>query len=372
MKQLFCWVSALTWIWTMGFVHIARAQDSGASVRQETALWQLAVEEQTELEQHRKVLEDTPLGTYVQAVVMRLWRQVASDLDPMQVRVLVDTAANAVAYPNGVCYLTSGMLANLRNEDQLAMILAHEMIHYTRRHTLATYNRLMNSAAFDGGTVPLADGGQLDFQLVEKAEGQADSEGFELIRRAGFCPHEAVAVLLQSLSPTPLRNPAVPAASFHARAEQRAHWVHTLIEKQKGAPACGDDPSADRRYSLHVAGALLADAQWAVQQGRWKLADEDIQRYLTVCPTDPRAHFLDGEIQRLRPAAESTGSPEAAYLEAIRLDHRFGPAYQALGVLYFKAGRLRDARPFFERFLSLAPQSEESVYIRRYLQLCSR
>lgn len=49
-------------------------------------------------------------------------------------RVLRDPIRNAWAFPNGSVYVTSGMLALLNDEDQLASLLAHEVSHVLHRH----------------------------------------------------------------------------------------------------------------------------------------------------------------------------------------------------------------------------------------------
>ena len=42
---------------------------------------------------------------------------------------------NAFALPNGSIYVTTGLLALMDNESQVAAIMAHEMTHIMRRHT---------------------------------------------------------------------------------------------------------------------------------------------------------------------------------------------------------------------------------------------
>ena len=50
-------------------------------------------------------------------------------------RALRDSQPNAFALPNGSIYVTTGLIALLDNESQLASVLAHEMSHVLRRHT---------------------------------------------------------------------------------------------------------------------------------------------------------------------------------------------------------------------------------------------
>ena len=49
--------------------------------------------------------------------------------------ILRDPQPNAFALPNGSIYVTTGLIALLDNESQLAGVLAHEMTHVLRRHS---------------------------------------------------------------------------------------------------------------------------------------------------------------------------------------------------------------------------------------------
>ncbi|HEX2230207.1 MAG TPA: M48 family metalloprotease [Candidatus Binatia bacterium] len=53
---------------------------------------------------------------------------------PVTFGVLDSPIINAMALPGGYIYVTRGMLAHLKNEDQLATVLAHEIGHVTARH----------------------------------------------------------------------------------------------------------------------------------------------------------------------------------------------------------------------------------------------
>ncbi len=51
--------------------------------------------------------------------------------------VLDDTTANAFAAPGGYVFVTRGLLALMRNETELAGVLAHEIAHVLAKHHLA-------------------------------------------------------------------------------------------------------------------------------------------------------------------------------------------------------------------------------------------
>lgn len=52
-----------------------------------------------------------------------------------------DKSVNAVALPGGFIFITKGMLQNLKTEDQLASVLAHETVHVVSRHSSAAMSR---------------------------------------------------------------------------------------------------------------------------------------------------------------------------------------------------------------------------------------
>jgi predicted Zn-dependent protease len=102
---------------------------------------------------------------------------------------------NALALPGGHIFMGEGLLRQLRTEDQLAAILAHEVIHVDRYHcaeraqTQAQLRRLPL-----GGLVALP---VVLFQAgYSKAqELEADRLGVFLMVRAGYSPRGAVDVM---------------------------------------------------------------------------------------------------------------------------------------------------------------------------------
>jgi predicted Zn-dependent protease len=316
-----------------------------ASPPGDSALWLTAARAQAELEQRRSLLDNSDVERYIDGIVSLLWTQAQSDLPPMQVRVLQDSQEDAFTYPNGICYLTSGILVKTRSRDQLAMIIAHEMIHYIRQHAQSAYQRVEPAAFDDGHRKPLSLS-----SLVDGAERQADREGFGLITQAGFCPDEALEIM---------------------PGDRRAIIIRELQTTGGSDGACRVEASVKQRHLDQIAPALKANARQALQKGRWIEADDSISRYLSVRPDDPQAYFIRGEILRLGPPDETGDTAEAAYQTAIDIDEAFFPALQALGMVFLKNGQTNKARQYFERCLSLSPQADASAYIRRYLQLCS-
>jgi predicted Zn-dependent protease len=171
---------------------------ASAASNQTTRLWQLAAQEQAALDQRGIVLHEASLSNYLQTVATRLWKQVPTDLSAPTVKVIMDPRMQAYAYPNGYCFLSTGILNRIENEDQLAMILAHEMIHYVRQHTAALYDHFQMSIGSTGlayADQNQAAGGLAMKQQIDAAEYQADDEGLAILKAAGYCEAEVLSLM---------------------------------------------------------------------------------------------------------------------------------------------------------------------------------
>ena len=349
------------------------AVETASSATPEAKLWRLAEQAQAEEEQRLVLVHASPLHDFLDGVLIRLWTQAHTSLPPMTVKVIQDSKLMAYTYPNGVCYISSGMLSRIQSEDQLAMILGHEMVHYLQRHTLKAAGRyampFVHSSNASTLSETAAEAGQSASvgRFVQTAEQQADREGLALMRQAGYCPDQ-VLVLLANFNALP---GSVKEHSFaRLAARRRVQRIRQMLENQPASINCPDATRAQQDYRWHIAPALMADASAALQRGMWEQALDSISQYLTVEPQDPKAHFILGQIQSHRSIPDALHQAMAAYQEAIRLNRHYSAPYGALGIIHFKAGRKTMARQYFETFLALTPQASESAYIRGYLQLC--
>ncbi len=335
-------------------------------------LWQLAAQEEAELEQREIILHDSSLTTYLNRMVARLWSQAGSSLSPLQVETVVDSRPQAYTYPNGYTFLTTGMLSRMSNEDQLAMIIAHEMVHYIRQHTTVLYDYYQRPAgvARHQAADSLQSAGDDDIaQKIDAAEYQADKEGLLILIKAGYCGSQVPAMISNLMKNQ--RNRAKPGTV--KRLENRLACFRTMLGQVGAASICTSAPDGGRTTYLNgIAPALVANAQAAVQRGDWQQADKSVSLLQATIPADARVYYLQGEILRRRGGAEGQTGCIGYYEKALQIDPGFPSAQRALGEVYFKAGRLRKAKPYFEAFLSLAPQDDASEYIKGYLRQCQQ
>lgn len=84
------------------------------------------------------VLYNEEVSNYVSAVLDNLISD--SELkDEIRVYVIKSSEVNAFATNQGIIFVTTGLVAQLENEAQLAYILGHEITHYQRKHTINQY-----------------------------------------------------------------------------------------------------------------------------------------------------------------------------------------------------------------------------------------
>ncbi|MEQ8304492.1 MAG: M48 family metalloprotease [Cyclobacteriaceae bacterium] len=130
---------------------------------------------------------------------------------------LVDSAEpNAFALPGGYVYVTRGILPLVQTEDELAGIMAHEIIHVTERHSIKQMKKGVVSSILKvpGNIINAVTGTQLGnvlnapinfsekafiAQYSQKHEKDADLFGIQLAASAGY-QTDALANALETLS----------------------------------------------------------------------------------------------------------------------------------------------------------------------------
>ncbi|MCC1496458.1 M48 family metallopeptidase [Alcanivorax sp. 1008] len=165
------------------------------------------------------LLQDEQVQVYVNKVGM--WLALQSDRPDLDWRfaVLDDADINAFAAPGGYVFITKGLLARLRNESELAGVLAHEIGHVVASHHLVAIRKqarlklagmAVQLALEERGTdtrqlQALAGGAKLIYSrgLDRKDEHHADRIGVVLAARAGYDPYGLVTVLqtLERMNP---------------------------------------------------------------------------------------------------------------------------------------------------------------------------
>ncbi len=198
--------------------------------------------------------------------------------------VVLDTeGVNAFATPGGFIHITKGLLGLMKNEAELAGVLAHEIIHVTEKHTVKS---IQQGGLVQVGTDEVGAGGGLAQSLVAKFadaayknvlnntfsrgdEGESDEKGVQLANKVGYAPTGLVGALTKLTD----RNKDIPEKNglfaSHPMVKSRiADIAKTIGEKKLGATA-----TVEARYAKNITfDAKPASALATVAEGSRGLA----------------------------------------------------------------------------------------------------
>ena len=153
-----------------------------------------------------KVSADKKMQLKLQVLVDELAGHVDGDKFDYQIYLLDDPRPNAFTTGGGHLFVTTGLIATLRSEGQVAAVIAHEMAHNASAHVVkGAHSRkiVKQTAAFSENVmhqrwgVPWL-GNSLEFlvstsvnKYTRQQEDDADFLGLQYIVAAGYDPHEA-------------------------------------------------------------------------------------------------------------------------------------------------------------------------------------
>ena len=184
-----------------------------------------------EAERQLPLLRDSSVQSYVERVGRRLAEAAPGPKFPYTFKVVNASDINAFALPGGPTYVTRGLIETVRNEGELAGVMAHEIAHVALRHgtNQASKAYLANAGIgilggiLGGGSgsttaqIAQAVGGfglnALFMKFSRTAETQADILGTQMMARAGYDP-ESMATMFQLLKSQQGREPGKLAQFF--------------------------------------------------------------------------------------------------------------------------------------------------------------
>jgi predicted Zn-dependent protease len=114
--------------------------------------------------------------------------------------VVEDETVNAFALPAGYIFVHTGLLAYVENDGELAGVLAHEIAHVDRKHSMNAIKRQLGMALlfqlfFSDAGEEMAKIGNLALNLTQlgygrEAEYEADRYGVFFMEKAGYSRDE--------------------------------------------------------------------------------------------------------------------------------------------------------------------------------------
>lgn len=144
------------------------------------------------------LLQDEKATRYLNLVGLSVARKSERGADGWRFGILDTAAVNAYAAPGGWVFVTRGLLKRVHNEAELAGVLAHEIAHVERRHSMKALKagklleaggKAAKAAGAKGSRLSAAAG--LLIKLTDKGfsradESDADARGVALAGAAGY------------------------------------------------------------------------------------------------------------------------------------------------------------------------------------------
>ena len=358
-----------------------------SGVDNEKRLWQRSEDEQKVLTQSGLIYRDDQLDDYLNQVARKLQPPEVLEHIPFRIMVIKSPYLNAFAFPNGVIYIHTGILARMDNEAQLAALLGHEMTHCTHRHALKTLTHFKSKSDFlagvRGSLIQFSGIGKVVNQLGSlgsKAavsgyrrdlETEADLVGLQLMAKAGYDPNEALRLfeyLKRELEEENTQEPFF--FGCHPRLQERVENCKNFLKTRYQKEETGIKNTGVFLTKLHK--VILDNAWLDLKAGRFHSAQRGAEKYLKIEPNDAGVYYLLGEVFRQRAKADDTHKAKAYYKKAISLDPFYPDPHKAIGLIYYKDGEKTLAKKSFGQCLSLSPHRADKAYIVGYLKKCNQ
>lgn len=342
---------------------------AGPVDKDERGLWMQADEAERRLKASNFVIRDAALNEYVRSVLCRTVGE--KECGATRVYVTRTPYFNASTMPNGVMQIWSGLFLRVRNEAQLAAVLAHEFAHYRERHSLRLFRDVKgksNAMAFlslipVGGWAAAGIGAaQLGmigsvFGFSREMESDADAASVTAMAAAGYDPKAAPGIWRQ----------------INAEAEATAA-ARKRRKRSEGGLFATHPPSAERiaaldRLAVGRAGDLGADRYRAALAPFWAdFIDDQVKlndfgaTELLLAPLagdrwTPDLLYARAELYRAR---GGTGDFERAvqfYEGSLASGAAPAEAHRGLGLCHLRLGQGEQGRASIGRYLQIKPDA---------------
>ncbi|WP_430434427.1 M48 family metalloprotease [Methyloversatilis sp.] len=342
----------------------------------EGGLWAMMDREEEKLRHSRFLLGDAELQRYVSDIACRLAGNHCPD---MRVYLVRTPFFNASMAPNGMMQVWSGLLLRASNEAQLAAVLAHEVGHYLKRHSLermrdarsksalAQFVGMALGVAGAGGVGSIAQLGVLAgmFAFSRENEREADAIGLDLMYQAGYDPMEASRVWAQLIDEKDGESSGgtVLFATHPASTERR----DTLAQAAGKLGHEHDGAAHADRYRAAIAPVRLAMLQ---DELRRRVPDSSLRlfdRLMATQSRDGQLLYARAEALKARNDAGDAEQAMTALEEAESLPDTPPEAQRLRGQLLRTRGDHDGARAAFNRYLELKPTAPDAPMMRSYV-----
>lgn len=319
----------------------------------ERELWKESQKAFAKLVEDEWEYTEPDLTAYLDGIVARIAPPLAKQGPRLDVRVIRDVEHNASALPDGTLLITLPLVAALGNEAQVAFVLAHEIVHVTKRHSLL-------SSRYEAATASHVD--RMD--LSRRHEAEADREAIAWMVRAGYAAREAAPALTHIVLNDPEHGRGVAIWQSHSDLRTRLGIIRRAVAKS--GLRSGEDhvERFQRALDPHRLAAAEIELDAEHYDDALTLVDLQIERLPESAPAYVlRARISGGRDPKLRRSASFGADLE----RAVELAPEDPDALRALGLFLRDTGKPERSQEFLRRYLEARPDAFDRKLIERYL-----
>jgi len=357
----------------------------------EKGMWQQMERVEEEISGANLLIKDPQLTGYLGNLIGNVGGPAARDMRIYLARI---PEFNAVMFPTGFSVIFTGLLLRMRNEAQLAGVIAHESAHFLRKHQLRQWRDMRRKSdifsflamgagvaggaagVYAGDLVQLAHLGTILSLLRYNRglEAEADAMGVRLLAEAGYDPMAMSETWDQLIGELDL------SAKYRRKKRDRDFALFSTHPSPDARMAdlkvsAAEVKQPGRTYDAHRGRylAALAAIHPTLLDDQVKLNDPGASQY--VVNTLARdgwnglLRFYEGEVWRLRNSQKREDEARAAqgYAAAILYPDAPPDAWRWHGIMLLKQGRAGEARAAFGRYLQLAPNAPDAPLVRQMM-----
>lgn len=354
--------------------------------RDEIGLWKEMERVEEEVSGSNLLITDPKLTSYLQNLIGTVGGPAAKDFRIYLARI---PEFNAMMFPTGFAVVFSGLLLRMRDEAQLAGVIAHEAGHFLRRHMIRSWRdqrrktdlfaigSMLAGIGGAGAGVYLGDYVQLAqlgtilslFRYSREMEAEADAIGVRNLAAAGYEPM-AMSTIWQQLI-----------GEEQASARYRGKHRHKggLFDTHPSEGSRMVDLKADaleltvpgKAYDRHRERYLstIGSIRPMLLDDQVKLNDPGASQYLIETLAQDGwnglLRFYEGEVWRLRNRAGDEQRAAQSYAAAVAYPDAPADAWRWHGIALMKQGRTSEAKAAFARYLTMKPDAPDAAWVRQ-------
>ncbi|MEY3238250.1 MAG: hypothetical protein RI883_2351, partial [Bacteroidota bacterium] len=129
------------------------------------------------------VIYGDEISQYVSEIANKLLQKDFVLRSKLRFYTIKSNAANAFSTDQGIVFVTTGLIAQITSEAQLAYVLAHEIAHFTEKHVVETFDWKTKNSRQNDRIEKLS-------QYSKDKEFEADKIGIHMYNAAGYSVDE--------------------------------------------------------------------------------------------------------------------------------------------------------------------------------------